>query len=107
MTAHKYHAIPTWVDGILFASRLEARRYSDLRLMAMAGEIRDLELQPRYPIRIDGQLVCTYVADFRYFDVQQNREVVEDVKGVRTREFVLKKKLVKAVYGIDIEEVTA
>ena len=107
MTAHKYHAIPTEVDGILFASRLEARRYSELRLMGQAGEIRDLELQPRYPIRINGQLVCTYVADFRYFDVQRNREVVEDVKGVRTREFVLKKKLVKAVYGIDIEEVTA
>ena len=107
MTAHKYHAKPTEVDGVLFASRLEARRYAELKLLEQAGELRDLELQPRYPLRINGQLICTYVADFRYWDVQQEREVVEDAKGVRTREFVLKKKLVKAVYGIDVEEVTA
>ena len=103
----KYRAIPTDVDGVRFASRLEARRYQELRLMEAAGEIRDLELQPRYPLRVNGRLVCTYVADFRYWDVRAGRQVVEDAKGVRTSTYKLKAKLMKAVHDIEVQEVTA
>ena len=103
----KYHAIPTEVEGIRFASRMEARRYQELRLLEGAGEIRDLELQPRYPLRVNGRLICTYVADFRYWDVREGRHVVEDAKGVRTSTYKLKAKLMKAVYEIDVQEVTA
>lgn len=107
MTTHKYHAIPTEVEGIRFASRLEARRYQELRLMERAGEIRDLELQPRYPLRVNGRLICTYVADFKYWDMRDGRRVVEDAKGVRTSTYKIKAKLMAAVHGIEVEEVTA
>lgn len=105
--AHKYHAVRTEVDGISFASKAEARRYSELRLLERGGEIEHLELQPRFPIIVKGQKVSVYVADFRYRDARTNSVVVEDVKGVRTALFALKAKLVKALYGIEISEVRA
>ena len=78
--AGKYHAVATVVDGIRFASKLEAARYRDLRLLLKAGEITDLELQPRYPIVVNGQSVCTYVADARY-RTRDGALVVEDTKS--------------------------
>ncbi len=86
---------------------MEARRYQELRLLERAGEIRDLELQPRYPLRVNGRLICTYVADFRYWDVREGRQVVEDAKGVRTSTYKIKAKLMAAVHNIEVEEVTA
>ncbi len=111
---NKYGAIPTTVDGIRFASKREARHYSELKLRERAGEIRELELQPIYlltiwhhPISEDHPLKCTtvgkYIADFRYWDVARNQRVVEDVKGMETQLFKLKKKLVEALYGMEIE----
>lgn len=99
----KYKAVRTVVDGIAFASKKEARRYSELRLLERAGEIRSLQLQPSFPIVINGVKVCNYVADFGYVDHKGN-PVVEDVKGVRTPVYRLKKRLVKAVHGVDIHE---
>lgn len=64
-----------------------------------------LELQPKYPLTVNGEKICTYIADFKYWDAQKNAEIVEDVKGVRTPVFRIKSKLVKALYGIDIVEV--
>lgn len=99
----KYGNTPTEVDGIKFASKREAQRFSILRLKEKAGEIRGLVLQPRYSIDIQGQHICTYVADFSYWEGE--RFVVEDAKGMKTPVYKLKKKLMKACYGFDVTEV--
>lgn len=99
----KYRNEPTVVDNIRFASKREAQRYTILKLREKAGEIRGLELQPRYLLQVGGVNICTYVADFRYWI--GDRLHVEDAKGVRTREYVIKKRLMLAMYGIDISEV--
>lgn len=106
----KYRNQPTTVDGIQFDSKAEARRWQELRLMERAGEIRDLERQPLYvlapPVRFADSKRATpslrYWADFRYFDVRANREVCEDVKGIQTQAFRLKRHLMKSVHGIDV-----
>ena len=104
MPKSKYNAIKTEVDGFVFASRREANRYSELKLMEYAGEIKNLELQPKYPCLVNGVLVCTYIADFRY-RLQSGREVVEDAKGAKTDVYRIKNKLVRALYGVVIVEV--
>lgn len=102
---NKFGNVPTWVDGIRFASMREARRYGELKLMEREGLITDLVLQPRYPCDEKGKRVTTYVADFRYRDLVSDKIVVEDTKGFRTAAYKLKKKLVEAKYGIQIIEV--
>lgn len=101
----KYGNKKTVVDGITFASKKEANRYCLLKLMERGGLIKSIELQPPYRLEVNGVLVCKYVADFRYVDAQTGETVVEDAKGFKTREYNLKKKLVKAVHGIEIREV--
>jgi hypothetical protein len=105
----KYNARKTEIDGFVFDSQAEGRRYSELRLLEKAGEVVDLELQPKYKIVIRGKDICTYIADFRYSLKRPGGyvEVVEDVKGFRTAVYRLKKKLVEATYVIEITEVTA
>lgn len=106
----KYRAIPTDVDGVRFASRLEARRYQELRLMEAAGEIRDLECQPRYRLEVNGVKICDYVGDFRYTDAQTGAVVVEDVKGgnaTKTPVYRLKRRLMLACHGIEVKEIEA
>jgi hypothetical protein len=100
----KYKNVPTEVDGIRFASKREAFRYCELKLLEKAGEIMHLELQPRYPLTVNGLHVCTYVADFEYWDlsVPEGRPVTEDAKGVRTRDFINKAKLFHAIYGREV-----
>jgi hypothetical protein len=66
----KYGNVKTEVDGVLFDSKAEAERYGELKLMERNGEITDLQLQVRYPIEYNGALICTYVADFVYWPVQ-------------------------------------
>ena len=102
MRPTKYRNKPTEVDGIKFASKAEARRYSDLKLLERAGEISDLKLQPRYPLTVNGLLVCTYVADFDYVEARDERTVTEDVKGVKTKDFIIKAKLFHALYGREV-----
>lgn len=87
-----------------FDSQREYARWCELKIMLGAGEIRDLHRQVRYDLKVNGVLVCYYVADFVYTTVG-NVTVVEDVKGVRTGVFLLKKKLMKACWGVDIREV--
>jgi hypothetical protein len=103
----KYHAIPTEVDGVRFASRMEARRYRELRLLEQAGAIEKLTLQRRHTIRVNGVLICAYVSDFEYRDVVTGRWIVEDVKGKATPVYKLKAKLMRAVHGIEVQEVQA
>jgi len=100
----KYNAIITHVDGHTFASRAEARRYQELKLLERAGEIQNLTLQPRYKLVVNGVLICHYIADFLYLDVATNRMITEDVKGVRTAVYRIKRKLMRACYGIDVLE---
>lgn len=104
MSRRKYGNVPTEVDGRRFASRREAARYCELRLLERAGAIRHLECQVPYRLTVGGLLVCRYVADFRYTEAD-GREVVEDAKGYRTPEYKLKAKLMKAVHGITVVEV--
>jgi hypothetical protein len=101
----KYRNEPIVVDGSKFDSKKEARRYVVLKQRERLGEIEDLELQPRYPIEVAGVHICNYIADFSYLDRQTGERVTEDVKGVRTAVYRLKKKLVSAVYGVEIVEI--
>jgi hypothetical protein len=101
----KYQNVRVEIDGITFASKREARRYGDLLILVRIGEIADLELQPRYPLIVNGEKVATYVADFRYRVVATGSTVVEDVKGVRTPVYRMKKKLIRALYGVEIVEI--
>lgn len=100
----KYKNVKTTVDGIEFDSRKEALRYAELKLHEAAGNITDLVLQPRFPVYVNGKKICTYVGDFAYKDRDGN-EFIEDVKGVKTPAYNLKKKLMLAVHGIEIQEV--
>lgn len=114
----KYRAKRTEVDGITFASMKEARRYQELKLLEKAGEIRQLVLQPSYPLDafgVESRPIGVYRADFSYqkqvrdrldngVGVRGWREVVEDVKGFRTPLYRWKKKHAEAQYGITILE---
>ncbi len=107
-------------DGHKFDSARERDRYIDLRFMERAGIIKDLELQPRIPIVIGGievrfppkangarGAVMVYVADFRYYDLERARKVIEDVKmqsGFRTEIYKTKRALVYTM-GLTIDEV--
>lgn len=104
LTRSKYNNQRVVLDGYTFDSQAEARRYRELCLLYDAGEITDLAVHPKYPLVVNGQVVANYLADFSY-TVADGREVVEDVKGVRTDVYRLKRKLVRALYGIDIVEV--
>lgn len=98
----KYGAKRTVVDGITFDSQAEATRYGVLKIVQASGLITDLRLQVPYQITVNGKKVCRYVADFVY--CENGKEVVEDVKGMKTPVYNLKKKLMEAVFGVVIFE---
>lgn len=100
---NKYRNIKVEIDGYVFDSKKEANRYAELSCLERAGEIKNLELQPKYEIVLNSRKICTYKADFLY--IQAGRIIVEDVKGIRTAVYKLKKKLVEALYGIQIVEI--
>lgn len=99
----KYRSIRTTIDGHTFPSRAEADRYCELRMLQQAGEISNLELQPKFILQ-EGfeyqgkkEKPITYVSDFRYKD-KTGKEIVEDVKGLRTDVYKIKRKLLLAKY---------
>lgn len=118
----KYHAKKTVVDGIRFDSLKEGRRYIELKDLQRAGKISELELQVpfllieehREPDTIGpkgghtkGRLIeraCYYKADFVYTDETTGEKVVEDCKGMRTPEYIIKRKLMYDRYGVRIKE---
>ncbi len=109
-SGNKYRNVKTEVDGIIFASKKEAWRYSELKLLERAGEISHLELQPRIKIVIGGVKVrldtgrqVVYIGDFRYYDNTRKHFVIEETKGFKTPAYKLKKAMVRAM-GIDIIE---
>lgn len=107
-TIRKYRNVPTVVDGFRFDSKAEARRWGELKLFDRAGAIRDLQRQVTYELPVNGEIVCRYRADFIYWK-PDGHLVVEDVKSraSMTPLYRLKKKLMKAIWGITISEVQA
>lgn len=101
----KYNNIKTIIDGITFDSRAEANRYCELKLMVRGGRITDLKLQHKFEIlpKSRSGRALYYIADFCY--LEDGKLVVEDVKGVATAVYKLKKRLVAEKYGIQITEV--
>lgn len=98
MRHHKYGARKTEANGILFDSKKEAARYQELRLLEKAGEIHNLrlqvpfELQPKFRKNGKTWRAVTYIADFVYL-TKEGEEVIEDVKGMRTDVYRLKRKM--------------
>ena len=106
----KYGNKKTQFDGITFDSKAEAERYKVLRALELTGVIKGLELQKPYRLCkgrwSNGKpFSITYKADFVY--TLDGEIIVEDVKGYRTEAYQMKKKLMRAVYGIEIAEVKA
>jgi hypothetical protein len=103
----KYGAKRTEFDGIEFASKAEAARYQELRVLERKGTISCLELQPVFElapaVKLDGKTkpALRYVADFRYLG--NSGAVVEDVKGMQTQAFRIKRHLMKTVLGIEVK----
>jgi len=107
----KYRNVKTEVDGIKFDSKKEAERWIELKSLEAAGKVKDLRRQVRVPLNVSGTLVAHWVADFEYtcyaFCNAYPSKIWEDVKSDYTRKmpvYRLKKKLVKAIYGVDIKE---
>ena len=113
MRKSKYGAQKTEYDGIMFDSKREALRWRELALLQRAGEITDLRRQVKYilvPAQVDengkiAERAVSYVADFVYSDMRSGETVVEDAKGMHTREYIIKRKLMRYVHGIRIREV--
>ena len=107
----KYNAAGRRIDGAWFASEAEAVRYEQLRSLLADGVIERLELQPKFPILLNGVPITTYRADFRYAVLNERGGIdhvaVEDVKGMITDVYAIKKKLVEASYRITILEIPA
>ena len=111
MKTLKYRNTRVKVDGITFDSKREAARYGQLLILQGAGQISDLERQVKIPLHgRDGPILTPtgrqmhYVADFRYVDNRQGGAVViEDAKGFRPKEYLIKKAILKA-QGIEIHE---
>lgn len=102
---NKYGNNKTEVDGILFDSKKEAKRYCELKLLLKAGEIELLERQVRFLLigANESERKCEYLADFCYIITKSGEYVVEDVKGIQTDVFKIKRKLMKEVHNIEIK----
>lgn len=117
----KYHNRKITRDGVTFDSRKEFRRYEELQLLQQAGEIKNLRRQVKFvliptqrePNKIGtrggvkkGKLLereCAYIADFVY--TENGKIVVEDTKGLRTKDYIIKRKLMLYVHNIRVREV--
>lgn len=121
-TARKYGNKKVRYQGAVYDSRKEARRAAELALLERAGKITDLQTQVKFVLipsqrepdtvgkrggikqgKVIEKSVC-YVADFVYTD-EQGRRIVEDTKGFRTKDYIIKRKLMLYVYGIKIKEI--
>lgn len=119
----KYKSKKTVIDGITFDSKKEAQRYIQLKLMQRGGQISDLQRQVKYVLipvqrepdtvgirggRKKGKLLereVAYIADFQYRDNCTGQIIVEDTKGIRTTDYILKRKMMLYFHGIQIKEV--
>lgn len=103
-------------NGIVFDSRKEANRYAELKLLERAGKIAELQLQKEYVLIpaqyriVNGkkkciEKSCKYKADFDYYDCEKRENVCEDTKGFKTKDYIIKRKLMLYVHGIRIVEI--
>lgn len=117
----KYGAKKVEYNGMVFDSKRECRRYKELQILQQIGAISELRTQVKFvliPARreadtvgkrggiIKGNLIereVSYIADFVY--IENGKTVVEDAKGMRTPEYILKRKMMLYFYGIRIKEV--
>ena len=120
---NKYHSKKVEMNGIVFDSKKEAKRYSELSLLEKARAITELQRQVKYVLIpaqrepdtvgkrggiIKGKTIekeCSYIADFVYRDAETGELIVEDTKGFRTKDYIIKRKLMFYVHGIKIQEV--
>lgn len=108
---NKYHNKKVEYNGILFDSKKEMRRYKELELLESTDYIGYLELQKKFLlqegyINAKGKKIrpIYYIADFYYYDYLENKWVVEDIKGIRTEVYKIKKKLFEYKYNLTIDE---
>lgn len=109
---NKYQARKCVYDGVQFDSKREANRYAELLLLSRSGKITGLQRQVKFeliPAQKDENGKCAeravcYIADFVY-QYESRQTVVEDTKGVRTKEYIIKRKLMLYKYGIKIKEI--
>ena len=105
MSYSKYKNVKVKIDGIKFDSKRESERYSELRILEKAGLISNLVLQPRYELQSKfshngkAEMAIYYIADFSYSDKTEEKIIVEDVKGMETDVFKLKRKMFLKLYG--------
>lgn len=100
----KYRNVSVVIDGIRFASKKEGGYYATLKQREKLGEVSAVEMQTPFAlVGPDGLLISTYKADFCFWDNTQDRFRVIDVKGVETKEFRIKKRLMKSLKGIEVE----
>lgn len=94
----------TWtiIDNIKFRSKAEAKRYVYLKALFDRGEISCLKLQPRFELAVNGVYITEYRGDFSY--IRGDDWVVEDVKYIKHDAYIMKARLMLAVYGIQIVE---
>ena len=104
----KYRNKRTEYNGIKFDSMKEKNYYIKLKLLEKAGKIKDLKLQVKFELqpsfKFKGKTIraINYLADFTYYE--ENKLVIVDTKGYRTKEYLLKKKMMN-YRGYDIEEI--
>jgi hypothetical protein len=113
---NKYGNKKVQLDGIQFDSRKEANRYAELKIAEKCGAIKDLQLQKTFELIpaqyriINGkkkcvEQACKYKADFYYFDCMTNNFICEDTKGFKTKDYIIKRKLMLYVHDIRIVEI--
>lgn len=102
----KYNNVKVKLDGEWFDSHKEGLRYRELQLLERAGEISGIERQVTYELipKQPGERAMKYIADFRYKN-KEGQTIVEDVKGFKTEVYKIKRKLMKYVHGITVQEV--
>ena len=114
----KYKNKKIEVDGIVFDSKKEAKRWKELILLEKAGSINNLKRQVKF-ILIPAQYSteeftkkgtpkciereCSYIADFVY--LEKGKQVAEDTKGFKTKDYIIKRKLMLYFYGIRVKEI--
>lgn len=94
-------------DGCIHDSQKEANRWMQLKLYERANHIKDLKRQVRYTLipKQDGERACEYIADFVYTDCESGETIVEDTKGFKTKDYIIKRKLMLYMHNIKIKEV--
>ena len=105
MRRNKFGAKKTTVGGLRFDSKWEATRWGQLELLQKAGKITGLQRQVKFPLMVNGHLVCTYIADFSWTDTETGERTVSDAKSpaTLTPEFRIKAKLLEALHGIVVQ----